>query len=176
MKENQDYLLKSSPSYFRIENDQIVHLPISFPLKPIFFERNEMFENIFYQKFRERIPYDYILLFGISPPHNYLEIPFYFFSFHQDFYSSHPNHPFYGLWYSFIHNNDVGKFPWYDIGKICEESIEIWIHSSQILHIDLLMRLPLRNHIYKIFYQHLNEKEKIQQIYSKSIIFQFIEL
>ncbi len=175
MQENEEYVEKSYPPYFKIEKDEIIPLSISFPLKPILFERNEMFEKIFYEKFRERIPYDYILLFGIHPPHDYLELPFYFFSFDQDLYFSHLNHPFYGLWYSFL-DNEYGKFPWYDMGKICEESSEIWIHSSQILQIDLLMRLPLRNHIYKIFYQHPHEKEKIQQFYSKSILFQFIQL
>jgi hypothetical protein len=175
MKENEEYVEKSYPPYFKIEKDEIIPLSISFPLKPILFERNEMFEKIFYEKFRERIPYDYILLFGTPPPPDYLELPFYFFSFDQDLYSSHSNHSFNGLWYSFL-DNEYGKFPWYDMGKICEESSEIWIHSSQILQIDLLMRLPLRNHIYKIFYQHPHEKEKIQQFYSKSILFQCIQL
>lgn len=175
MQENQEYLMKSSPPYFEINKDKIIPLSISFPLKPISFERNGMFEKIFYEKFRERIPYDYILLFGTPPPHDYLELPFYFFSFNQDFYSSHTNHPFYGLWYSFL-DNEFGKFPWYDMGKVCEESSEIWIHSSQILQLDLIMRLYLRNHIYKIFYHNPSDKEKIQQIYPKSIIFHFIQL
>ena len=178
MQEDHEYLKRTSPCYFQIQEGVMIPLSISFPLKPISFQRDEMFEKILYEKFRERIPYDYILLFGISPPENYLEIPFYFYSFDKDLYASaEPNHPFYGLWYSFlkpISPNDP-KSPWYDIGKICEESSEIWIHDSQILMIDLLMRLPLQKVlIKKIFYQ--NSPSFISSHYSKSITWKFIQM
>lgn len=200
MQEDHEYLKRTSPCYFQIqEGDEkavttqngmlfsdpsldrskktILPLSISFPLKPISFQRDELFEKILYEKFRERIPYDYILLFRISPPENYLEIPFYFYSFDKDLYASaEPNHPFYGLWYSLlkpISPNDP-KSPWYDIGKICEESSEICIHDSQILMIDLLMRLPLQKVlIKKIFYQ--NSPSFISSHYSKSINWKFIK-
>lgn len=178
MQEDLEYLKRTSPCYFQIQEEDMIPLSISFPLKPISFQRDEMFEKILCEKFRERIPYDYILLFGISPPENYLEIPFYFYSFDKDLYASaEPNHPFYGLWYSLlkpISKNDP-KSPWYDIGKICEESSEIWIHESQTFMIDLLMRLPLQRVLTKkIFVQ--NSASFIQSHYSKSITWKFIQM
>lgn len=177
MQENKEYLIRTSPSYYQIQNEKIIPITISFPLKPISFQRDEMFENIFYEKFREIIPYDYILLFGISPPENYLEIPFYFYSFDKDLYASvDSNHPFYGLWYSLlkpISSNDP-KSPWYDIGKICEESSEIWIHEKNLLKIDLLMRLSLCKVNKKIiFFENRENIEWIKRIYSKSICWLF---
>ncbi len=176
MNEDQKYIDQTSPPYYMIKNDTITSIPISFPLKPISFQRNKMFEDIFYKKFREKIPYDYILLFKILPPDDYLHLPFYFYSFDQDLYSSYPNHPFFGLWFSFIHPNQELKFPWYDMGKICEESLEIHIHSSHILYIDFLMRLSLEPKIKKIFYHHPHEIKHLQNIYSKSITWQFIQI
>jgi hypothetical protein len=179
MQENQEYLNRTVPCYFQIQERDIIPLFIPFPLKPISFQRDGMFENILYEKFRERISYDYILLFGISPPENYLEIPFYFYSFEKDLYQSvDSSHPFYGLWYSLLKPNSQNdpKSPWYDIGKICEESSEIWIHDSQKLLIDLLMRLPLQKVLVKkIFFQNLLSSF-IPSHYSKSITWKFVQM
>lgn len=174
--ENQNYIQKTEPPYFTIQHHQkIIPLTISFPLKPLFFQRDIMMEEILYQKHKERIPYDYLLLFNVLPPSDYLEIPFYFYSFDQDFYSSHSEHPFYDMWYPFLTQNKT-KTPWYDMGKIVENSGEIWVNASNVLLIDWMMRLSLQKvKIKKIFYQHDSQIHLIQSYYSKSITWIFVK-
>ena len=173
--ENQIYIQKTNPPYFILQNNIITPLSIPFPLKPLLFQRDEIIERILFQKYKERIPYPSILLFDIQPPSNYHELPFYFYSIQQDLYSHLPNHPFHDLWYPFLNQNQTNT-PWYDMGKIIEESEEIWLNARNVLLVDFIMRLSLQKvKSKKIFYQQESQLHFIQSHYTKSIVWIFIK-
>jgi hypothetical protein len=68
------------------------------------------------------------------------------------------------------------KNPWYDMGKIVENSGEIWVNASNVLLIDWMMRLSLQKvKIKKIFYQYDSQIHLIQSYYSKSITWIFVK-